>query len=184
MDKLKEISEPLKIWIKLHWSFFTMIQGLDICFKRFEQAIRTDNLSLAQTELKTATNLMLASGAAMRLAGSFSPRDYEKEVRNTMIPPHVKSDDFSGLMSWDHSVLIEIWKELKPIFANLPPELESSHQEFILAYKSLSEAHKEVCSKFGGYTAGSLRSPDKNAVETLEQFEDNRERLLKHDSVN
>ncbi|MDJ0902127.1 MAG: hypothetical protein QNJ55_25330 [Xenococcus sp. MO_188.B8] len=180
---LREESQPLRIWIGLHWSFFMMIQALNICLKRFEQAMKTDNLALAKTELKTAINLMLASGAAMKLAGSFNHSSYEKEVRYTMTPPHVNSNDFSGLMSWDHAILIEIWKRLRPIFANLPSELQSTHQEFVLAYKSLAQSHQEVCSKFGGDTAGSLHSPNQTAVKTLTQFRKCREHLLKPDSI-
>ncbi|MCW5319439.1 siderophore biosynthesis protein [Nostoc sp. KVJ3] len=176
--------ESLEIWKKLHWSFFSMIQALNIGLQRFEQAILTKNLALAQIELESAATLMLASGAAMELAASFNPADYNLQIRATMLPPYVESDNFSGLMSWDHFFLIAIWMRLKPIFENLPCELESSHERFVLAYKSLAHAHKGVCSKFGGDEKGSIRSDStknsvkKTAVETLEQFEKNRERLL------
>lgn len=175
-------TQSLQTWKGFHWSFFIMTQALIICLQRFQQAIQTKDMDLAQTELSAAANLMLASGAAMELAGSFQPSDYADEVRNTMIPPSVKSDNFSGLMAWDHAFLIKIWQRLKPIFANLPPELQSSHEQFVLAYKTLAYSHKAVCSKFGGSQSPSLVGQKavkpKTAVENLEQFEHNREQLL------
>lgn len=153
---LQETTQSLQIWKGFHWSFFTMTQALVICLQRFEQAIQTGNLDLAKTELSTAANLMLASGAAMELAGSFQPSNYAEEVRDTMSPPSVKSDNFSGLMAWDHAFLIKIWQRLKPIFANLPIELQSSHEQFVLAYQTLAHSHKAVCSKFGGSQSPSL----------------------------
>ncbi|MEH1904255.1 MAG: siderophore biosynthesis protein [Nostoc sp.] len=176
--------QSLEIWKKLHWSFFSMIQALNIALQRFERAMINENLALAQAELESAATLMLASGAAMELAASFNPVDYDQQIRPTMIPPSVESHDFSGLMLWDHFFLVAIWMRLKPIFENLPPELESSHERFVLAYRSLAHAHKAVCSKFGGGETASIRSNSvgisakKSAVETLEQFEKNRERLL------
>ncbi|MEH2460175.1 hypothetical protein [Nostoc sp.] len=85
--------QSLEIWKKLHWSFFSMIQALNIGLQRFEQAMINENLALAQAELESAATLMLASGAAMELAASFNPVDYDQQIRPTMIPPHVESHD-------------------------------------------------------------------------------------------
>ncbi|GBF80863.1 siderophore biosynthesis protein [Aphanothece sacrum] len=176
---LNEETQSLRIWKGFHWSFFVMTQGLTICLKRFEEAIKQNDLILAQKELKTATNLMLASSAAMKLTGSFNPSHYQNYIRSTMNPPGVKSPDFSGLMSWDHAILIELWKQLKPIFSSIPLEIKPNHDEFIIAYKNLAESHRKVCSKFGGEEMGSLVCPNKTAVETLDKFANNRQRLLK-----
>lgn len=77
--------------------------------------------SAAEVELTTATDLMLASGAAMELAGSFTKPEYQQEVRPSMTPPQVQSDNFSGLMSWEHAVLVQIWKRLSPVFTAPQP---------------------------------------------------------------
>ncbi|XPM57244.1 MAG: hypothetical protein EDM05_004780 [Leptolyngbya sp. IPPAS B-1204] len=102
-----------QIWKGFHWSFIIQIQGLIICLQRFERSLVCGNLAMAQTELATATDLMLASGAAMQLAGSFSPRDYAQQIRPSMMPPQVQSDNFSGLMSWEHAALLSTGQKLQ-----------------------------------------------------------------------
>lgn len=170
--------DPQQIWKKCHWLFFINIQGLIISLRRFELNLACDDLSQAQLELEAATSLMLASGAAMELAGSFSRQEYEHQVRPTMLPPQVETQDFSGLMSWDHAALIEIWKRLRPVFANLPAALSAQHERFVAAYFSLSNAHKAVCQKFGGDEMGSLRCEQGNAVRALDKFAQNRWQLI------
>lgn len=167
------------IWQGFHWSFFINIQGLIVCLRRFERATTTDNLVQAEIELKTATELMLASSASMILAGSFSRQEYETRVREMMIPPNVESTNFSGLMSWEHSTLIQVWKKLSPIFANLPKSLKSEHQNLTNAYLELANAHRSVCEKFGGDRSGSLRCKDNTALNTLDKFSSNRQSLIK-----
>ncbi|MEL7038320.1 MAG: siderophore biosynthesis protein [Cyanobacteria bacterium J06592_8] len=159
-----------QVWQGFHWSFFVNIQGLIICLSRFENYLNSENFDRAETELKTATDLMLASGAAMALAGSFSHDEYEQYIRPMMAPPHVKSADFSGLMSWDHACLMKLWKRLRPRFKSLPSTLKSQHEQFIQAYIELATAHKAVCEKFGGEETGSLRFDRGNAIKTLDKF--------------
>ncbi|MEA5617536.1 siderophore biosynthesis protein [Cronbergia sp. UHCC 0137] len=172
-----------EIWQGFHWSFFINIQGLIICLRRFELELKDGNLQQARTELETATQLMLASGAAMQLAGSMSPELYEAEIRPSMMPPHVKSHDFSGLMSWEHSVLIKVWKQLRPHFANLPIELKDQHQGFVDAYLYLASSHRAVCQKFGGEEAGSLRFERSCAVDILDAFARSRCQFINPESL-
>ena len=177
-NAIKTNVDPQQIWKKCHWLFFINIQGLIISLRRFELSLAADNLPQAQVELEAATHLMLASGSVMELAGSFSRQEYEHQVRPTMSPPHVKTPDFSGLMSWEHASLVEIWKRLRPVFETLPTALSGDHERFVSAYFSLSNAHKAVCQKFGGDETGSLRCDQKNAVQTLDRFAQNRWRLI------
>lgn len=170
-----------QLWEGFHWLFFVDVQGLIICLLRFESQLVAGNLKKAEIELETATKLMLASGAAMELAGSFSRQEYEKQIRPTMMQPQVRSDNFSGLMSWDHALLIKIWKRLSPIFQTLPVELDAQHQKFVAAYVTLSNAHTAVCAQFGGNEKGSLRCNKSSAVSKLENFADNRLKLLDPD---
>lgn len=162
--------DPYQIWKGFHWSFFIHVQGLIICLERFEASLVSDDTSSAQIELATATDLMRASGAAMELAGSFSRQEYEQQVRPSMAPPYLQSDNFSGLMSWEHAVMMQLWKRLRSVFQTMPSDLYPQHQQFIKAYFSLVNAHKAVCQKFGGDAAGSLRFEAGNAVGTLDQF--------------
>lgn len=170
--------DPQRIWKGFHWSFFINIQGLIICLHRFEMSLAVGNIPAAQIELEAAAELMMASGASMKLAGSFSRQEYESQVRPTMTPPHVQSNDFSGLMSWEHSWLVKIWKRLQPAFEKLPATLLPEYDKFVAAYFSLAIAHKAVCEKFGGAEAGSLRCDKSTAVEVLDRFGQNRWRLI------
>ena len=169
---------PQAIWQGFHWSFFINVQGLIISLRRFEVQLALGNLSQAQTELATATDLMLASGASMQLAGSFSRDAYEYEVRQSMMPPQVYSANFSGLMSWEHAALMQIWKRLRPIFETLTEELQPQHEKFVQAYFSLAKAHRAVCEKFGGAEGGSLRFDQGCAVATLNKFSHSRWGLI------
>ncbi|WP_049783864.1 hypothetical protein [Acaryochloris marina] len=171
-------ADPQQIWKKCHWLFFINIQGLILSLRRFERSLAANNLSQARVELETATDLMLASGSAMELAGCLSHQEYEHQVRPTMAPPHVTTPDFSGLMSWEHAALIEIWKKLRPTFANLPDSFSAQHQQFVSAYFSLSNAHRAVCQKFGGDQMGSLRCDHITAVQVLDKFTKNRWKLI------
>ena len=163
-----------QLWRGFHWSFFIDIQGLLICLQRFEWHLTQGRLKQAQTELETAESLMLASSAAMALCGSFSRTDYECQVRPSMSPPHVQSDDFSGLMSWEHAALMQVWKRMRQRFQDLPAALQPQHERFVQAYLRLARSHREVCEKFGGAEGGSLRYERTSAVETLDKFRQNR----------
>lgn len=170
--------DPQQIWKGFHWSFFVNTQGLIICLRRFETSFAAGDLPKAQIELETAADLMLASGAAMELAGSFSRQEFENQVRPTMTPPHVKSNEFSGLMSWEHASLVRVWQRLCPIFETLPADLQPTHDKFVAAYLDLATAHKAVCQKFGGGETGSLRCDKTKAVDILDKFEQSRWRII------
>ncbi|MEO0405793.1 MAG: siderophore biosynthesis protein [Cyanobacteria bacterium P01_A01_bin.135] len=166
------------IWRGFHWAFFINVQGLIVCLQRFEAQLALGQFDEAEVELKTATDLLLASGAAMELAGSFSRQDYEETVRPSMTPPQVQAKNFSGLMSWEHAALMQLWKRLKPAFESLPASLQGQHREFVTAYGSLAKAHRAVCERFGGNDGGSLRFGGGSAVETLDRFRDHRLGLI------
>ncbi len=169
---------PQDIWKGFHWSFFINVQGLIISLSRFEAQLSLNNIPEAKTELATATDLMLASGASMELAGSFSHAQYEQSVRPSMSPPNVSATDFSGLMSWEHAALMQVWKRLRPAFKNLPAQLKPQHQAFVQAYSALAIAHRAVCEKFGGADSGSLRFDQSCAVETIDKFNHSRWKLI------
>ncbi|NEP19794.1 MAG: siderophore biosynthesis protein [Leptolyngbya sp. SIO4C1] len=165
---------PHAIWQGFHWSFFINVQGLILSLSRFEAQLALGNLDEAQVELAAATDLMLASGASMQLAGSFSRDAYEAQVRQSMTPPQVRATNFSGLMSWEHAALMQIWKRLRPVFAALPDDLKPQHQKFVQAYFALAQAHRAVCEKFGGSDGGSLRFDQSCAIATLDKFSHSR----------
>lgn len=165
-------SEAMECWVKSHWVFISLIQGLIICCLRFESQLQAGNLKEAAIELETASALMLGSAVAMEMAGSFSTDSYKASVRNTM------PNQFSGIMMQDHSFLIAIWRRLHPVFASLPDQLKPQHEQFVLSYKINATAHKSVCEKFGGKEEGSLLSPQCKATDMLSRFECGRLRML------
>ncbi|MEM7590102.1 MAG: siderophore biosynthesis protein [Cyanobacteria bacterium P01_A01_bin.83] len=169
---------PHIIWEGFHWSFFVSIQGLVISMLRFEKFVAADDIEAASRELTSASSLMRAGAASMELAGSFTREEYDRYIRPSMMPPKVNVDDFSGLMFWDHTYLMIVWKRVQPNFKNLSSRLKAEHDDFVAAYMSLSESHKNVCAKFGGTEIGSLRSKNTSAVETLAKFEQNRKKLI------
>lgn len=172
---------PLAIWREFHWAFFLDIQGLIICLLRFENFLRSGRMGAAEKELVTASTLLTSSAAAMELAATFTRETYENTVRVSMTPPSVASENFSGLMSWEHAELLTIWRRLRPSFAALPNELAHAHAEFVSAYKGLAENHACICERFVGENTGSLRYGDRSAVETLRRFGRSRLDLISPD---
>lgn len=171
------MSSARTVWQGFHWTFFIDVQGLVLSLARFGQALQRGCTDSAGVELRSAATLLRASGAAMKLAGSFSPVEYTDEVRLSMMPPGVRSENFSGLMSWDHARLMRLWQELSPRLGNLPAALDADHEDFVQAFVSMITDHREVCRRFVGDDSGSLRSGD-CAVGILEKVLRSRLKLI------
>jgi hypothetical protein len=169
---------PFAIWREFHWAFFLNVQGLVVALRRFRMQLERGVLASAEEELMTAATLLTSSAASMELAASFTKDVYESTIRVSMTQPTVESDDFSGLMSWEHAVLVGVWRDLRPVFEQLPQELAVAHSAFVAAYRHLAESHVGVCSRFVDSDAGSLRLGDRSAVETLRRFERGRLTLI------
>lgn len=167
-----------EIWQEFHWAFFLYTQGLILCLRRFALMLDRKDIEGARLELEAAAELMRASATAMQLAGSFTREEYESDVRISMTPPNVKSDGFSGLMSWEHGVLVNLWRSLRPRFADLPDALAPAHANFAQAYRSMADGHVHVCSRFVGEGAASLRYDNREALTTLRRLGDNRAALI------
>ncbi|MFV0474023.1 MAG: hypothetical protein ACK5MQ_07410 [Pikeienuella sp.] len=161
---------PREIWREFHWAFFLDTQGLILCMRRLDLLLERGEIDGAREELEAAAVMMEASGAAMRLAASFTREDYEGEIRVSMSPPNVASEGFSGLMSWEHGVLVNVWRGLRPRFAALPEALAPAHGRFVRAYREMAEGHVGVCARFVGEGAASLRYDDRDALMTLRRF--------------
>lgn len=178
---------PLHVWKKGHGVFLVFSQALIISLDRFLAAIGNDQLDQAKVDLETTTELMYASGAAMKLTGNFTREKYESEIRPTMTMGNplslVQSENLSGLMMWDHSYLINVIckQKLLPIMKTIPSSLECEHEKFVRAYKwGISDGHKSICAEFGGGEIGSLiaASESSAAIKTLEKFEKSRVKLF------
>ena len=169
---------PYAIWREFHWAFFLNVQGLIVALRRFRLLLDRGSLAAAAEELTAAATLLTASAASMELAASFTKDDYENGIRQSMMRPAVESDDFSGLMSWEHAVLVGVWRDLRPVFEQLPEELAGAHDSFVAAYRHLAQSHTGICARFVGSEAGSLRYDDRNALDTLRRFERGRLSLI------
>jgi hypothetical protein len=115
---------PLVRWRRGHHPFFVFIQGLIITHRVVELALEQRDLNAAADGLWQSADLFYASAATMRLAGDMTRMAYD-EVRATMTPPLVP-EEFSGLLSADHGVLIRAIRKLKPTLENPPRELRAA----------------------------------------------------------
>lgn len=167
--------------------FLVFTQALIISLNGLLAAIGNDQLDQAKVELETTTELMYASGAAMKLTGNFTREKYESEIRPTMSIGNpqslVQSENLTGLMIWEHDYLIKIicQQKLLPILKTLPSILEVEHENFVRAYKwGISDGHKSICAEFGGGEIGSLIAASESiaAIKNLEKFEHSRVKLL------
>lgn len=168
------IDNSLLTWKRYHWLFFIFLQGNILCMLHFKK----QNMVEAEVILKAMSQLMLASGASMLFAGESKPQEYENTIRPTMMPPHVKSPEFSGIMSYDHAYLINLWNQEKNYFKLIPSFFESTYEDFLKAHEFLALAHKFVCHKYGGSQTGSLRGKKVTALENLEKINSARRRLI------
>lgn len=177
-DRAPPTEDLLEVWRRGHWIFFVLTQGLTLALKRFSAALRKRAFEPARLELRAANALLWASGASMKLAGSFSDAEYHASVRPTMTQGDpaslVEHSSLSGTMTWDHHFLVSrVWREeLIPAVAELPFELRSDYDDFLRAYREgLATGHRAVCSKFSGDTMGSLVAPHQIATEILDKIE-------------
>jgi len=181
-DAEAQLAEPIAawtLWQGLHWTFFIDVQGLLLSLLRFDAALAGGDDAAAVLELDTAAALLLASGNAMQLAADFAPQVYEHVVRPAMMPPHVASDRFSGLMVWDHARLVRLWQQQRARFAALPEALRPAHARFVQAYRDMMDAHRGVCARFAGDSGASLRSRGHDAaVQTLQRIGHMRQDLI------
>ena len=175
---MNQPSKTLDTWRRFHWMFFVQTQGIIITLERFRRCLESHEIANARLELTTAADLLRASAAAMELAGDYTPNDYANEVRPSMMPPSVKSNNFSGMMSWDHTALIQLWQDMHSLFRKLPDELTDTHKDFVNAYRSVATAHRAVCQRFGGAESGSLRNTEDAATAVLDRFQKSRTNLI------
>ncbi|MEI3649194.1 MAG: hypothetical protein V6D39_04255 [Dolichospermum lemmermannii FEM_B0920] len=172
------IDNALLIWKRYHWLFFVFVQGNILCMLHLKKEMRRENMVQVGVILKSMSKLMLASGASMIFAGTPQSQEYENEIRPTMMPPYVISPEFSGLMSYDHAYLINLWNKEKKLFKLIPSFLSPAYEEFLKAHEFLALAHKFVCQKYQGSQIGSLRDEKVSALENLENFNNSRRKLI------
>ncbi|MET0133576.1 MAG: hypothetical protein ABW215_08275, partial [Kibdelosporangium sp.] len=147
--------QPHRRWHVGHRLFFTLIQVTIQAVTGLSQAARARDVAGVRECVDLVRLTSLGSAAALRLAADFSPVDYQRTVRPTMLPPHVRPG-FSGLQTRDHHHLVRAMGKLRADMATVA-ELGAPHTTLISAIRSLYDAHAHVCTRFGGGVAPSLR---------------------------
>lgn len=174
-------TNPMTRWLRGHHLFFALNQALTFTLRRFEAAASQEDYAQAEAELQTATDLMWAAAAALRFSGDMTPEDYMRTVRPSMTPPRVH-DGFSGLDSTDHRHMVKALNDLKPIFRNLPPQLEVQRRRFKQALTVAFNSHLYVCERFVDAEAksilGDAKDTGNSALNTLDIFKQNRLRSV------
>ncbi len=154
-------------WVVGHQVFLVLIQALVVALNVYREARRRGDLDAARHGLVGAGRVMAASGSALVFASEFAPGQYAARIRPSMQEPHV-SAGFSGLLSADHRHLIRLLAELKPTFADLPPELVPAHSSLVSALAGAYDSHKYVCARFGGGHGVSLRMSARSAFTAVD----------------
>ncbi|QDT78265.1 hypothetical protein Mal35_16970 [Gimesia maris] len=186
MDYGKENIDALDRWKRGHKVFFLLLQGLIVNLRRFQSAVNNDRYDEADRCLQAANQLLSGTARVMKYTGDFSKKQYETDVRPTMCPPYT-IDGFSGLLSRDHAELLQVIRDLRPVFASLPTSLAHSRRIFFDKLSTVYDCHVYVCERFVGSDAGSLRmneSTEKSSTEVLKTFKENRLKPISPSSTN
>lgn len=137
--------------MKGHHLFFVEIQAIVLSIDTYEREPSDANL-------RVVIDLIRGSAASMQFAGNFD-RDAYDPVRASMVDV---DEDFSGIFSADHRVMIRKFAKLKraadcnsPTYCDLKDAIE-------VAYT----AHAHVCRRFVG-DGGSLANESTVAWRTI-----------------
>lgn len=177
-------SDPLTRWKIGHHVFFVFIQGLLIALYRFKQSAHKRKYSDAKAALSSASVITWGTSAALHYAADFKQESYNSIVRPSM-EKHSKNFSFSGIMSADHEIMVQLTREIKPLIDGLPNSANRERIRFLRAYEASCDSHRFVCEIFGGSESPSLRmSPlsGKAATEVLDGIKQRRCTIWNSDS--
>ena len=172
---------PMRRWIVGHQIFAVLTQGLVMALQDFEAAMAEGDAAVAAGGLALGADLLVASAVAFRFACDFPPELYRDVIRPRMMPPHMQ-EGFSGLLSADHRVLVQVLGRLQPLMAAAAAQCPMHHARLTLALQRVYDDHKFICARFGGASAPSLRGrtcSHLSGVEQLEGYRRARLRLLR-----
>jgi hypothetical protein len=168
-------------WKVGHRLFFVLNQGILARLGALAEAVAAGDAAGRTEALRSCSLLLRAAGAALHFTADFAPEHYLDRVRPSMMPPHVPPG-FSGLDGRDHQVLIEVFRELRPVFSSLA---DAEAAIFRDAARCMLESHSCVCDRFGGAEHPSLRmladdaDTRQAASGVLRRLNQSRERLLR-----
>jgi hypothetical protein len=172
--------DALQRWMRGHYAFMAIVQGLVMVLHAFEEAFAADDPVASRRALAGATSIMWGTESALRFAGDFVYADYEKAVRPTLMPP-IAPPGMTGLHWRDHRYMVSQLARMRGQFSHLAPALRRDLNELHRATAAAYESHKYVCASFVGNERPSLlmsSRSEKTAIETLDHFKTVRLGLL------
>ena len=174
MLDLKELDQARVRWQLGHHLFFGFVQSLIVVCSDISEHFDAGDFAATQEAIDHATYLMWGVSVTFKQTGGFSQAAYEGYVRPNMFEA---AEGFSGMWAQDHDYLVKkIMRQLKPIFADPPPELALSVQKFRQSFAIMYDSHKFVCDQFEGGKPSLLmgESAQKTAAEMIDTFKRNR----------
>lgn len=174
MLNMQELDQARARWQVGHHLFFAYVQSLILICQKLQSQIDAGNLYEARATIEEATYLLWGVSVTFKLTGGFSQAAYDGYVRPNMFDA---SEGFSGMWAQDHDYLVKkILRQLKPIFADPPPELTLAVQKFRQAFAVMYDSHKFVCDKFESGQPSLLMGDEaqKTAAEMIDTFKRNR----------
>lgn len=172
-------------WRVGHRVFFALIQSITLFLHEFAQSLDRGDEAGARSALAAATAITRGATASLQISTDFPADRYRETVRPSMTPPHALPG-FSGVQGPDHHVLVALLKDLRPVFADLPPFLTAEAKQYRAATGQLYAAHEGICEKFVGRDRPSLlmmathpdTDPKASAVEVIRRLAEQRTRLI------
>lgn len=174
MINLQELDNARVRWQLGHHLFFGYVQSLIVTCSQIRKAVDDEQFATARTAIDQATALLWGVSVTFKLTGGFSQAAYEGYVRPNMFEA---AEGFSGMWAQDHDYLVkQVMRQLKPIFADPPAELETAVCNFRYAFAIMYDSHKYVCDKFEQGQPSLLMGEDaqKTAAEMIDTFKRNR----------
>ena len=174
MLDLQELDKARVRWQLGHHLFFGYVQSLIVICADIRSHYDAGDYVAAREAIDHATYVMWGVSVTFKLTGGFSQAAYEGYVRPNMFEA---AEGFSGLWAHDHDYLVKkIMRQLKPIFADPPAELELAVQKFRQSFAIMYDSHKYVCDQFESGQPSLLMGEhaQKTAAEMIDTFKRNR----------
>lgn len=174
MLDLQELDKARVRWQLGHHLFFGYVQSLVVICSQIAERVEAGDLAAARQAIEQATYVLWGVSVTFKLTGGFSQAAYEGYVRPNMFEA---AEGFSGMWAQDHDYLVKkVMRQLKPIFANPPPELTLAVQNFRQAFAIMYDSHKFVCDQFESGQPSLLMGEEaqKTAAEMIDTFKRNR----------
>ncbi len=145
LKRPERILHPMCRWRSGHQLFFNTIQTLNILFKMTREACAQKDWKNANRHLENSAFFMKLSSVSIEYASNFEWEQYHTQVRSIMPP------GFSGLMLADHTLMINMLKELrKDVFSNPPVQIQDGVKKYLSAMEDCYDAHNLICEAFVG----------------------------------